>query len=259
MSPILTPLSFAPMQPIFDGRVVTATVAGPIQPGTFVVLTGTNNQTGEMQVETCGLGATPFGVAVTGVSEAQLAQDSNSVELRIQIVRKPTIAKLVPGAAFSAAGLAVQSDALGRAIPSAAAVAANLATGAATQDNALEWEAVATGTGGNAITIAITNPGGTAAAEVVTVSSNAISIAGRTSGGVLESTAADIITAILASTAASALVTVNNGDASDGTGIVSTLSATNLSGGASSGGSATSGMFSTCTCAADDPFVGVAL
>jgi hypothetical protein len=260
MSPITTPITQQTFQPIYEGRVVSAVAAVPIQPGTFVVLTGTNNQTGEMQVIPCTLGQTPFGVAVTGISATQLAlRDPTSVELRIQIVRKPTIARVVPGAAFSAAGLPVQSDGLGRAIPAGAAEAAFLQTGVQANDNALEWVAVATGTGGNAVTVAVTNPGGTAPAEVVTVVSNAISVAGRTAGGVLESTAAEIIAAIQASTAASALVTVNNAGVSDGSGIVTAFAATNLASGAASGGSVASAGFSTSTCAADDPFVGVAL
>lgn len=258
--PLQTPITMQPLQPLFEGRVVSALASGPITPGTFVIITGTNNQTGELLVETCGVGQTPFGVAVTGISDAQIAyRDPSSVELRVQVVRKPTIARVVPGAAFASAGLAVQSDGFGRAIPAAAALAATLSTGIVGNDNALEWVAVATGTGGNAITIAITNPGGTAAAEVVTVVSNAISVAGRTSGGVLESTAAEIIAAIEASTAASALVTVNNQGVSDGSGIVTALSATNLAGGATSGGVSTAGLVNCSTCLANDPFVVVAL
>lgn len=258
--PLQTPISLNPLQPRYDGERVTAVASVAIAPGTFVVLTGSNTQGAEYSVEPCGLGQTPFGVAVTGVSTYQLAsRDSTSVELRIQIVRKPAIARVLPGAAVSGPGVAIQSDALGRAIPAAAAVAAQLSTGVQANDNALQWTAVSTGTGGNSITIAITNPGGTAAAEVVTVSSNAISVAGRTSGGVLTSTAAEIIAAIEASTAASALVTVNNEGVSDGSGTVVAFSATNLTGGASSGGTATSGLVSCCSANADDPFVEVAL
>ena len=93
----------------------------------------------------------------------------------------------------------------------------------------ITYIAVATGTGGNAITIQYTT-GATAGAEVVTVISNAISV--QIASGV--STATQIAAAIAASVAAAALVTANI------YGIASTHQTapngpTNLAGGSASG------------------------
>jgi Protein of unknown function (DUF3383) len=93
----------------------------------------------------------------------------------------------------------------------------------------VNYTAVATGVGGNAITIAYTT-GGVAGSEVVTVNSNAISV--QIASGI--STAAQIAAAVNASGAASALVTASvfsNSTKAQ----TAPVSATNLSGGSASG------------------------
>jgi predicted nucleic acid-binding protein len=111
----------------------------------------------------------------------------------------------------------------------AGAVAATLSHGSSAAN--LTLTANAAGTGGNAITLAIVNPGGTAALSV-SVSTNAITVNARTVSGDIASTANDIIAAIFASTAARALVTPSS--SGTGTGVVTALTATALSGGTNS-------------------------
>lgn len=105
----------------------------------------------------------------------------------------------------------------------------NIALAASLQVQDLNYKAVATGTGGNSITIAYTT-GAVAGSEVVTVVGNAISV--QIASGA--STAQQIADAIAASIDAAALVTATvYGDASARqTGPVGT---TNLSGGSASG------------------------
>jgi hypothetical protein len=75
---------------------------------------------------------------------------------------------------------------------------------AALVDNGITWTAVTMGAAGNSITVALV-AGGTAGAEVVTVSGNAISVS--IESGV--STRSQVETAVEASVAASALVGIN--------------------------------------------------
>jgi hypothetical protein len=111
----------------------------------------------------------------------------------------------------------------------AGAVKATLSHGSSAAN--LTLTAKAAGTGGNSITLTIVNPGGTAALSV-SVSTNAITVNAQTSSGSIVSTANDIIAAIFASAAASALVVPSSTGA--GTGVVAALSSTALSGGANS-------------------------
>lgn len=111
-----------------------------------------------------------------------------------------------------------------------AKVAATLATGTEGGNNGITWAAVRGGVPGNSITVALVNPGGTGALSVA-VSGKAITVTlGRTSG-TITSTAAQVITAIQASVAASALVTVDDTGASTGAVAVGAVAATNLAGG----------------------------
>lgn len=89
--------------------------------------------------------------------------------------------------------------------------------------NGITWTAVTMGSAGNSITIAVV-AGGTAGAEVVTVSGNAISV--QIESGV--STRTQVLTAVQASVPASALVGISV--ASGGT-AASLLAATPLAGG----------------------------
>lgn len=90
-------------------------------------------------------------------------------------------------------------------------------------DNGITWTAVTMGSAGNDITVALV-AGGTAGAEVVTVTGNAISV--QIESGV--STRTQVETAVEASVAASALVGINV--ASGGT-AATLLAATNLASG----------------------------
>lgn len=81
--------------------------------GTFVkVAVGARG--GEYQIVKCGAGDRAFGVSESDSGDPA-AQDANSVELRVNIVRNPAIARVVPGAAI-AQGALVTSDANGNAV-----------------------------------------------------------------------------------------------------------------------------------------------
>lgn len=92
-------------------------------------------------------------------------------------------------------------------------------------NNGITWTAVTMGTGGNSITVALV-AGGTAGAEVVSVSGNAISVQIEST----VSTRTQVLTAVQASAAASALVGISV--ASGGT-AATLLAATHLATGTS--------------------------
>jgi hypothetical protein len=117
--------------------------------------------------------------------------------------------------------------------PDAQAVAqAALNTGVVTSNNALTWTAVPVGALGNAITVTLKDPKANSAALSVDVSGKDIVVNLATSGaGAITTTAAQIVTAITASTAASALVTAANTGASTGASAVAAVARTALSGG----------------------------
>lgn len=103
-------------------------------------------------------------------------------------------------------------------------------TGATNND--LTYTAVTGGTAGNSITVAYVDPSANDATLSVSVVGSAITVNLATGGaGAITSTAAQIKTAIEASTPASALVTVANKTGNDGSGVVAALSATPLAGG----------------------------
>lgn len=121
-------------------------------------------------------------------------------------------------------------------------------------DNGLTFTAVAYGAVGNAITIAYTDPGANDALLSVGVNYNAITVSLATGvAGAITSTAAEVLAAIEASEAASALVTVaimtgDSGTADDGSGVVTAIAATHLASGAGSGiGVITGGLYSDFT------------
>lgn len=99
-------------------------------------------------------------------------------------------------------------------------------------DNDMTFTAKVGGTGGNAITVALVDPGGNNAALAVTVSELAISVSLATGpAGAITSTAAQVVAALNADATAKMLITaaVKVGDA--GTGVVTALGAANLTGG----------------------------
>lgn len=95
-------------------------------------------------------------------------------------------------------------------------------------DSNVTFTAVDAGTLGNSITVALTNPGGTADLAV-TVVGTAISIALGVSSGSIVSKANDVIAGIYQSADARALVDAASDG--DGTGVVTALTTTALSGG----------------------------
>ena len=115
---------------------------------------------------------------------------------------------------------------------------AQLVTDAAVANAGLVWTARVAGTGGNAITIQKVDPGANSQALSVTVAGNAISVNLATSGtGLITSTAADVLGAVRANAAASALVHVELERGHNGTGLVTgDLAAGSLTGGAAAVG-----------------------
>lgn len=114
-----------------------------------------------------------------------------------------------------------------------AGVQATLTTALTGANNDLKYTADLRGTVGNAITIAYINPATPSAALSVVVVGNAITVNLATNGSsVITSTASQILTAINASVAASALISVALAPANTGAGVVTALTATNLTGGA---------------------------
>lgn len=121
------------------------------------------------------------------------------------------------------------------------AVRATLSRNPAGDDNALTFTAVAYGVGGNSITIAYLDPSANDAALSVDVTGSAITVNLATdSGGLITSTAAEVLAAIEADALADALVTVaidtgDSGVADDGSGVVTALASAPMTGGAGTG------------------------
>ncbi len=127
---------------------------------------------------------------------------------------------------------------VGTAPDAEAAVPASISIG--TGSAGLTFVAQTAGIAGNEISVRLKNPGAVSQALAVTVSGKAITVSLATnSSGVVTSTAAQIKTAIEASTAAAALVAVTGADDGDGvpggssigTGVVTPSATTRLQGG----------------------------
>lgn len=96
-------------------------------------------------------------------------------------------------------------------------------------DNKVTWTARKAGIEGEKITIQYRDPAAASQSLSVTVTGNAIVVNLATNGGsTITSTAGEIITAVAASAAASALVSGANYAGNDGTGVVTAISATAL-------------------------------
>jgi len=108
---------------------------------------------------------------------------------------------------------------------------ATLTTSLTGTNNDLVFTAKRGGTWGNSIQVAYIDPGGTSADLSVVVSGFLITVNLARAASAISSTAAAISMAIAANLDAAALVDVANASANDGTGIVTALTATNLSGG----------------------------
>lgn len=115
----------------------------------------------------------------------------------------------------------------------AGTTAAALTTALTGTNNDLVYTSKVTGPTGNSITVAYV-VSGNSTTLLVTVTGSAISVRVATDGsGNPTSTAAQIAAAIAASTAANALVSVANAGGNDGSGVVTALTATALTGGSS--------------------------
>jgi hypothetical protein len=112
---------------------------------------------------------------------------------------------------------------------------ATLTTTLTGTNNDLKYTSKAASASGNSIRVRYVDPGGNNAALGVTVSTNDITVNLATDGsGAITSTAAQVKTAVDGSAPAAALVSVANATGNDGTGVVTALAFTALSGGLSS-------------------------
>lgn len=197
-----------------------------------------SNNLSPSNIITVSLLSTPQGLAVPNINACALISSEAPVWAGAQdyaIYKDPTTvaqdfgsnskAAAIANAFFAQAPNPIQTQGYLAIIPRLQNVA--VAGSLSIQD--INYQAVATGTGGNAITIAYTT-GAVAGAEVVTVVGNAISI--QIASGV--STATQIKTAVDASAPAAALVTTAiYGVASNKQ--TAPVSPTNLAGGSASG------------------------
>jgi len=122
---------------------------------------------------------------------------------------------------------------VGTAPDAVAAATAAVSTGVEANNNGLTFSANSAGFAGNAISVMLLDPKANSAALAVTVKTNAITVSLATdAGGVITTTAAQIITAIAANAQAAALITAANTGASTGAAVVTaTVKPANLAGG----------------------------
>lgn len=119
-----------------------------------------------------------------------------------------------------------------------ASACATLTTSQSARDADLTFEAIASGSGGNSITVQYT-AGATAGSEIVAVATNAITV--QIATGV--STASQVLTALQGSTDAMALITARLARGQSGAGVVTVnASPLSLSGGGTTGNSVTPGI-----------------
>lgn len=126
-------------------------------------------------------------------------------------------------------GTATQAERVAGATP-VNAKEASLTTALAGGDNDMVYTAVATGPGGNAITVEYIDPGADGAISVA-VNGTVIAVTLAYGLGAVTSAAADVKLAIDDTPAAAALVTVANAAADTGAGLVTAMAATPLAGG----------------------------
>lgn len=107
---------------------------------------------------------------------------------------------------------------------------ATLTTSLAGSNNDLVFTAKEGGQWGNSIQVEYLNPGGTNALAI-SVLGYVISVSLATSGGSITSTASEVKTALDADTSVRKLITTALAGSNDGTGVVTALTATALSGG----------------------------
>lgn len=218
------------------GVNVPAFCATLVRAGRFVKVTGDKTADGAYQIGECALGERAFGVSEA--DSGPTTQDSHSVERQVNVVRSGAIARVVPGATLTA-WQEVMSDAQGRVIPAASAIAAALATGVVGSNNAITWTARTPGAGGNSIRITLTNAGATKPLTVDVANNGLdINIQLATDGSsVITSTAQNVMDAVQANGAANALVSTANTSTSTGAGLVAAVAQTALAAGSDPEGS----------------------
>jgi hypothetical protein len=114
--------------------------------------------------------------------------------------------------------------------------AASLSTTLTGANNDIVLTARQAGLSGNTISLTLVDPSGNNQALAVTVSGNDISASLATgAGGAITTTAAQLLAAIAASAAANSLVSGANKTGNDGSGVVTALTKTNLTGGLATG------------------------
>jgi len=113
--------------------------------------------------------------------------------------------------------------------------AASLTTALAGANNDLVFTAKTAGNGGNNITVTYTDPGGATATLGVVVSGLDINVNLGRAASAINTTGTLLAAAIAANATANGLVTVANAAGNDGTGLVTALAKTNLSGGFDTG------------------------
>ena len=113
----------------------------------------------------------------------------------------------------------------------ASAVAASLTTSLTGTNNDLVFTAKATGPAGNNISVTYVDPGGTTATLGVVVTGTDIVVNLGRAASAINTTGTLLKGAIDGSAAAAALVSVANSGADDGTGLVTAMAKSNLSGG----------------------------
>lgn len=205
------------------GRNPTCRARSVLVGARFVaVATGVNATDGLTQVDPCGAGEKPYGVAARDTVAAEPVLTFRGGEVPIEA-----------GAAL-AHGQPVMSDAVGRAVPFAvlAGAKATRATGVEGDENAITWTADLAGAAGNDISVEVLGSTGDDVALAVAVVGRAITVTPATDGaGVITSTADQVKAAVEASAPAAALVDVADTGASDGTGLIAAVAAGNLAGG----------------------------
>lgn len=171
---------------------------------------------------------TAIDTAVTAALEGLASIGSGNVTVAVTGTTNRAIAVTFAGALAKLVVPAITASVSG-----GSAVQATLSTNLTGSNNDLTYTAVTPGTGGNSVTIAYVDPSGNDAELSVDVAASAITVNLATGvAGAITSTGDDIKAAILASVPASALVTVADKSANDGSGVVIAMSATPLAGGA---------------------------
>lgn len=221
------------------GTNVNVTKSGDVYTLTFV---GTLGDADQPQTTADASGLRPSATVVETTPGAAYAITSTATNIKTALAASDAADALVTAAnhsandgsgvvtAMPATNLAGGTDALG--VVAATAVLSTNLTGT---NNDLDFTAVPVGNAGNGITVTYVDPGGATASLSVTVDvqERAITVNLARAASAITTTAAQIITAIAGNTDAAALVVATNHAGNDGTGIVTAMSASALTGGAS--------------------------